>query len=87
MSCHLELSSMEILIPLSVCLFNRTTQKLHVCMTSSRCLFLSVAVELLDSRYFCKNSHHIKGEALIKKRHLEILGYRVVQVRQLHFIL
>ncbi|XP_072253180.1 FAST kinase domain-containing protein 1, mitochondrial [Leuresthes tenuis] len=39
-----------------------------------------VAVDFLDSRLFCKNSHHMKGEALMRKRHLEILGYRVVQV-------
>uniref|UniRef100_A0A1A8GTU8 FAST kinase domains 1 n=1 Tax=Nothobranchius korthausae TaxID=1143690 RepID=A0A1A8GTU8_9TELE len=39
-----------------------------------------VAVDFLDSRFFCKNSHHIKGEALMRKRHLEILGYHVVQI-------
>ncbi|XP_034429763.1 FAST kinase domain-containing protein 1, mitochondrial [Hippoglossus hippoglossus] len=39
-----------------------------------------VAVNFLDSRCFCKNSHHMKGEALMRKRHLEILGYRVVQI-------
>uniref|UniRef100_A0A1A8N915 FAST kinase domains 1 n=1 Tax=Nothobranchius pienaari TaxID=704102 RepID=A0A1A8N915_9TELE len=39
-----------------------------------------VAVDFLDSRFFCKNSHHIKGEALMRKRHLEILGYNVVQI-------
>ncbi|XP_074550423.1 FAST kinase domain-containing protein 1, mitochondrial [Halichoeres trimaculatus] len=39
-----------------------------------------VAVEFLDSKSFCKNLHHMKGEALMKKRHLEILGYRVVQI-------
>ncbi|KAM6934250.1 FAST kinase domain-containing protein 1, mitochondrial [Xenentodon cancila] len=39
-----------------------------------------VAVDLLDSKFFCKNSHHFKGEALMRKRHLEILGYRVVQI-------
>ncbi|KAM4559176.1 FAST kinase domain-containing protein 1, mitochondrial [Odontesthes bonariensis] len=39
-----------------------------------------VAVDFLDSKLFCKNSHHMKGEALMRKRHLEILGYRVVQV-------
>lgn len=26
----------------------------------------------------------MKGEVLMRKRHLEILGYRVVQVRQHH---
>ncbi|KAG7227556.1 hypothetical protein INR49_005371 [Caranx melampygus] len=39
-----------------------------------------VAVEFLDSKCFCKNSHHMKGETLMRKRHLEILGYRVVQI-------
>ncbi|XP_076603101.1 FAST kinase domain-containing protein 1, mitochondrial [Chaetodon auriga] len=39
-----------------------------------------VAVDFLDSKTFCKNSHHIKGEILMRKRHLEILGYRVVQI-------
>ncbi|XP_034740921.1 FAST kinase domain-containing protein 1, mitochondrial [Etheostoma cragini] len=39
-----------------------------------------VAVNFLDSKSFCKNSHHMKGEALMRKRHLEILGYRVVQI-------
>ncbi|CAK6954143.1 FAST kinase domain-containing protein 1%2C mitochondrial [Scomber scombrus] len=39
-----------------------------------------VAVDFLDSKSFCKQSHHMKGEALMRKRHLEILGYRVVQI-------
>uniref|UniRef100_A0A8C5I8A9 RAP domain-containing protein n=1 Tax=Gouania willdenowi TaxID=441366 RepID=A0A8C5I8A9_GOUWI len=39
-----------------------------------------VAVDFLDSKSFCKNSHHMKGEVLMRKRHLEILGYRVVQI-------
>uniref|UniRef100_H3AWS1 FAST kinase domains 1 n=1 Tax=Latimeria chalumnae TaxID=7897 RepID=H3AWS1_LATCH len=39
-----------------------------------------VALEFLDYKAFCKNSHHIKGEAMMKKRHLEILGYHVVQI-------
>uniref|UniRef100_UPI00398E38B2 FAST kinase domain-containing protein 1, mitochondrial n=1 Tax=Pristiophorus japonicus TaxID=55135 RepID=UPI00398E38B2 len=39
-----------------------------------------VAIEFLDSKAFCKNSHHIKGETVMKKRHLEILGYHVVQI-------
>ncbi|KAI3356224.1 hypothetical protein L3Q82_017470 [Scortum barcoo] len=41
-----------------------------------------VAVDFLDSKSFCKNSRHIRGETLMRKRHLEILGYRVVQVRK-----
>uniref|UniRef100_A0A8C3GB92 FAST kinase domains 1 n=1 Tax=Cyclopterus lumpus TaxID=8103 RepID=A0A8C3GB92_CYCLU len=39
-----------------------------------------VAVDFLDSKSFCKNSPRMKGEALMRKRHLEILGYRVVQI-------
>uniref|UniRef100_A0A3Q3KZW2 FAST kinase domains 1 n=2 Tax=Mastacembelus armatus TaxID=205130 RepID=A0A3Q3KZW2_9TELE len=39
-----------------------------------------VAIDFLDSKSYCKNSHHMKGEALMRKRHLEILGYRVVQI-------
>ncbi|KAK9537588.1 hypothetical protein VZT92_005192 [Zoarces viviparus] len=39
-----------------------------------------VAVDFLDSKSFCKNSPHMKGETQMRKRHLEILGYRVVQI-------
>ncbi|KAM8856905.1 FAST kinase domain-containing protein 1, mitochondrial [Synchiropus picturatus] len=39
-----------------------------------------VAIDFMDSRSFCKNSHHIKGDALMRRRHLEILGYKVVQI-------
>ncbi|MEQ2268523.1 hypothetical protein XENORESO_002612 [Xenotaenia resolanae] len=39
-----------------------------------------IAIDFLDSKFFCKNSHHMKGEALMRRRHLEILGYRVVQI-------
>lgn len=39
-----------------------------------------VVIEFLNAKAFCKNSHHIKGEAAMKKRHLEILGYRVIQI-------
>uniref|UniRef100_A0A3Q1J3K8 RAP domain-containing protein n=1 Tax=Anabas testudineus TaxID=64144 RepID=A0A3Q1J3K8_ANATE len=39
-----------------------------------------VAVDFLDSKCFCKHSHHMKGDALMRIRHLEILGYRVVQI-------
>ncbi|KAJ6660729.1 hypothetical protein lerEdw1_017355 [Lerista edwardsae] len=39
-----------------------------------------IAVEFLDSKAFCKNSNHPKGEIAMKKRHLEILGYQVVQI-------
>ncbi|XP_062972493.1 FAST kinase domain-containing protein 1, mitochondrial [Elgaria multicarinata webbii] len=39
-----------------------------------------IAVEFLDSKAFCKNSNHPKGETAMKKRHLEILGYQVVQI-------
>ncbi|KAM3852343.1 FAST kinase domain-containing protein 1, mitochondrial isoform 2-T3 [Vipera latastei] len=39
-----------------------------------------IAVEFLDSEAFCKNSNHVKGYVAMKKRHLEILGYQVVQI-------
>ncbi|XP_007888173.1 FAST kinase domain-containing protein 1, mitochondrial [Callorhinchus milii] len=39
-----------------------------------------VAIEFLDSKAFCKNSQHMKGKEVMKKRHLEILGYHVVQI-------
>uniref|UniRef100_F6T209 FAST kinase domain-containing protein 1, mitochondrial n=2 Tax=Xenopus tropicalis TaxID=8364 RepID=F6T209_XENTR len=39
-----------------------------------------VAIEFLDSKAFSKNSSNIKGEYVMKKRHLEILGYHVVQI-------
>ncbi|XP_063174288.1 FAST kinase domain-containing protein 1, mitochondrial [Candoia aspera] len=42
--------------------------------------FQRIAVEFLDSEAFCKNSNHVNGNVAIKKRHLEILGYQVVQI-------
>ncbi|XP_034642026.1 FAST kinase domain-containing protein 1, mitochondrial isoform X2 [Trachemys scripta elegans] len=39
-----------------------------------------IAVEFLDSKAFCKNSCQLLGEIAMKKRHLEILGYQVVQI-------
>lgn len=40
-----------------------------------------IALEFLDSKAFSKDySRHLKGEPAMKKRHLEMLGYRVVQV-------
>uniref|UniRef100_A0A2D4J126 RAP domain-containing protein n=2 Tax=Micrurus lemniscatus lemniscatus TaxID=129467 RepID=A0A2D4J126_MICLE len=42
--------------------------------------FQRIAVEFLDSEAFCKNSNHVKGFVAMKKRHLEILGYQVVQI-------
>ncbi|XP_067994755.1 FAST kinase domain-containing protein 1, mitochondrial isoform X1 [Melanerpes formicivorus] len=39
-----------------------------------------IALEFLDSKAFSKDSHHLKGEPAAKKRHLEMLGYRVVQI-------
>ncbi|XP_070694079.1 FAST kinase domain-containing protein 1, mitochondrial [Pempheris klunzingeri] len=39
-----------------------------------------VAVDFLDSKSFCKNLHHMNGKSQMRKRHLEILGYRVVQI-------
>lgn len=39
-----------------------------------------VAVDFLGSKAFCKNSRHLKGKAVMRKRHLEMLGYCVVQI-------
>lgn len=39
-----------------------------------------IAIELLDVRAFCSNIPHLKGKSAMKKRHLEILGYRVIQI-------
>ncbi|XP_062862178.1 FAST kinase domain-containing protein 1, mitochondrial [Trichomycterus rosablanca] len=39
-----------------------------------------IALDFLDSRSFCKNSPNVKGEVLMRKRHLEILGYHVLQI-------
>ena len=40
----------------------------------------------MDVRAFCSNIPHLKGKSAIKKRHLEILGYRVIQVWSSHVI-
>ncbi|XP_047628779.1 FAST kinase domain-containing protein 1, mitochondrial isoform X4 [Phacochoerus africanus] len=39
-----------------------------------------IALEFLDSRAFCRNTPHLKGKSAMKKRHLEILGYHVIQI-------
>ncbi|XP_069877497.1 FAST kinase domain-containing protein 1, mitochondrial isoform X1 [Dipodomys merriami] len=39
-----------------------------------------IAFEFLDSRAFCRNLPHLKGKSAMKKRHLEILGYHVIQI-------
>nr|KAF6450135.1 FAST kinase domains 1 [Molossus molossus] len=39
-----------------------------------------IALEFLDLRAFCRNIPHLKGKSAMKKRHLEILGYRVIQI-------
>uniref|UniRef100_A0A6J0T974 FAST kinase domain-containing protein 1, mitochondrial isoform X1 n=1 Tax=Pogona vitticeps TaxID=103695 RepID=A0A6J0T974_9SAUR len=39
-----------------------------------------IAIEFLDSENFCKNSTHPRGKTVMRKRHLEILGYHVVQI-------
>ncbi|NXY86957.1 FAKD1 protein, partial [Alcedo cyanopectus] len=39
-----------------------------------------IALEFLDSKVFCRDSHHLKGEPAVKKRHLEMLGYQVIQI-------
>ncbi|XP_066295507.1 FAST kinase domain-containing protein 1, mitochondrial-like [Branchiostoma lanceolatum] len=39
-----------------------------------------VAVDYQDARDFCRNSQHLLGHVAMRKRHLEILGYTVVQI-------
>ncbi|CAM9624527.1 unnamed protein product [Lampetra planeri] len=39
-----------------------------------------IAVQFLDGRAFCKGERRLKGPVVAKMRHLEILGYRVVQI-------
>lgn len=40
-----------------------------------------IALEFLGTKAFSKDySRHLKGEPAVKKRHLEMLGYQVVQV-------
>ncbi|XP_005393316.1 PREDICTED: FAST kinase domain-containing protein 1 isoform X2 [Chinchilla lanigera] len=39
-----------------------------------------IAFEFLNSKAFCRNIPHLKGNPAMKKRHLEILGYRVIQI-------
>lgn len=82
-SCHLELSGRNISANNQMNNYSRSIRN-EICVTVLF-LLIRVAVNFLDSKSFCKNSHHIKGEALMRKRHLEILGYRVVQVRKHQF--
>ncbi|XP_018410063.1 PREDICTED: FAST kinase domain-containing protein 1, mitochondrial-like [Nanorana parkeri] len=42
--------------------------------------FQRVAVDFLQSANFCRNSTHINSVTAMKKRHLEILGYSVIQI-------
>ncbi|XP_055071201.1 FAST kinase domain-containing protein 1, mitochondrial [Misgurnus anguillicaudatus] len=39
-----------------------------------------IALDFLDAKSFCKNSRQMKGDATMRKRHLEILGYHVLQI-------
>uniref|UniRef100_S4RLW2 FAST kinase domains 1 n=1 Tax=Petromyzon marinus TaxID=7757 RepID=S4RLW2_PETMA len=39
-----------------------------------------MSVKFLDGRAFCKGERRLKGPVVAKMRHLEILGYRVVQI-------
>ncbi|XP_041629648.1 FAST kinase domain-containing protein 1, mitochondrial isoform X2 [Vulpes lagopus] len=39
-----------------------------------------IALQFLDSRAFCRNIPHLKGKSAMKKRHLEILGYHIIQI-------
>ncbi|XP_023646505.2 FAST kinase domain-containing protein 1, mitochondrial [Paramormyrops kingsleyae] len=39
-----------------------------------------IALIFLDSKSFCRNTGHMKGETTMRKRHLEILGYQILQI-------
>ncbi|XP_072541166.1 FAST kinase domain-containing protein 1, mitochondrial isoform X2 [Salminus brasiliensis] len=39
-----------------------------------------IAIHFLHFKAYCINSQHVKGKILLKKRHLEILGYHVLQI-------
>lgn len=39
-----------------------------------------IAIQFLDSKAFCVNIPHLKGNSAMNKRHLEILGYQVIQI-------
>lgn len=45
-----------------------------------------IAVLILNSKKFCENDmHRVKGEELLRMRHLEMLGYKVVHVKAYEF--
>ncbi|XP_068184993.1 FAST kinase domain-containing protein 1, mitochondrial isoform X2 [Antennarius striatus] len=39
-----------------------------------------VALDFLNSKSFCWNARHMKGCAQMRRRHLEVLGYQVVEI-------
>uniref|UniRef100_A0A8C5UI16 FAST kinase domains 1 n=1 Tax=Malurus cyaneus samueli TaxID=2593467 RepID=A0A8C5UI16_9PASS len=56
-------------------------QRRPALVTNNSLFFYQIALEFLDSKAFSKDySRHLKGEPAVKKRHLEMLGYRVVQI-------
>lgn len=40
-----------------------------------------IALCIDDQKRFCTNSHHLLGKEAIKQRHLQLVGYQVVQVK------
>ncbi|KAM6178112.1 FAST kinase domain-containing protein 1, mitochondrial [Rhynchocyon petersi] len=39
-----------------------------------------IALIFWDSRAFCRNIPHLKGNSAMRKRHMEIMGYHVIQI-------
>ncbi|XP_063115296.1 FAST kinase domain-containing protein 1, mitochondrial isoform X1 [Cavia porcellus] len=39
-----------------------------------------IVIKYLDSKSFCTNIPHLQGKSAMRKRHLEILGYRLIQI-------
>ena len=54
---------------------------------TSRTVFRVAMLLLDDMKHYCFNSRRITGWQTMKKRHLEIMGYKVVQVRHVLYVL
>ncbi|XP_072461505.1 FAST kinase domain-containing protein 3, mitochondrial isoform X2 [Notamacropus eugenii] len=48
--------------------------------TSDEDVYKRLALCLDDQKRFCLNSHHLLGKEAIKQRHLQLLGYEVIQI-------
>lgn len=64
-------------------LYSQVTLKLDVIAILIHFPCFRVAVLLQPESAFCVDSKQLKGFELIKKRHLEIMGYKIVEVSNL----